>query len=561
MASCACWGLRGHEILWVIVGEGLVLGAVGTVLGLALGIGLGQGLVQLVARTINDLYFVITVSELQIVPFTLVKGCLLGLGATALATVVPGVEAAWAAPQAALRRSGLETRVRGLTPWLAICGVVMMLAALAVLLVSGKDLIAAFTALFLFILGLTLMTPAAVALVVRLVVPVASLLFGTTVQIALRGINASLSRSGVAIAALTLALSATVGVGVMIESFRATVNVWLASTLRADIYVATPSLRSSRTQAELDPRIIELVKDVPGIAQIASGRSVVIESEQGLTEIFTVRMVRDRAPRFQLKGGDPHAVWNAFTNNQAVLVSEPYAYHHDVETGQSIALRTDDGMRAFPVAGVYYDYDSGPGTVLMNRELYDRYWHDRAIDALGLYLSPGSSSEVVMDAIRKAIPEDADAMIRANKEIRQASLEIFDRTFTITHVLRMLAILVAFVGILSALMALQLERARELAVLRAIGCTPAQIGTLVTLQAGCMGLIAGVLALPLGLILAELLIHVINQRAFGWSMQTLVPVEVLVQSVALAVVAALLAGIYPGWKFARSMPAAALRAE
>jgi putative ABC transport system permease protein len=167
----------------------------------------------------------------------------------------------------------------------------------------------------------------------------------------------------------------------------------------------------------------------------------------------------------------------------------------------------------------------------------------------------------VMDDLRRAIPGDSGVLIRENREIRQASLEIFDRTFTITHVLRLLVILVAFVGILSTLMALQLERARELAVLRATGFTPSQTASLVTLQAGFMGLIAGVLALPVGLILAELLIHVINQRAFGWSMQTRIPADVLVQSVVLAIAAALLAAIYPAWRMARSMPAAALRAE
>jgi putative ABC transport system permease protein len=141
------------------------------------------------------------------------------------------------------------------------------------------------------------------------------------------------------------------------------------------------------------------------------------------------------------------------------------------------------------------------------------------------------------------------------------TLEIFDRTFAITNVLRLLAILVAMVGVLSALLALQLERAREFAVLRATGMTVGEIGGLVSLQTGFMGAAAGLLALPTGLLLAAVLIFVINRRAFGWSLPFQVNPLLLLETLALAIFAALLAGLYPMWRMARSRPAEALRAE
>jgi putative ABC transport system permease protein len=125
----------------------------------------------------------------------------------------------------------------------------------------------------------------------------------------------------------------------------------------------------------------------------------------------------------------------------------------------------------------------------------------------------------------------------------------------------LLAMVVAFVGMLSAFMALELERAREFAVLRATGMTPGQLGGLIGLQTAFMGLLAGLFALPAGLILAQVLIQVINRRSFGWSMQTLIEPGLLLQAVGLALAAALLAGLYPGWKLARRSPAAALREE
>src|SRR5262249_14262819 len=152
---------------------------------------------------------------------------------------------------------------------------------------------------------------------------------------------------------------------------------------------------------------------------------------------------------------------------------------------------------------------------------------------------------------------DQEVLVRATRALREASLEIFDRTFAVTVVLRLLATIVAFAGVLSALMALSLERSRELGVLRAQGVTPGEIRVLVTAQTGLMGLVAGLLAIPVGLALAVILIFVINQQSFGWTLQLEVSPVILAQALALAVGAAVLAGLYPGWRMARlSLPAA-----
>ena len=140
-------------------------------------------------------------------------------------------------------------------------------------------------------------------------------------------------------------------------------------------------------------------------------------------------------------------------------------------------------------------------------------------------------------------------------------MEIFDRTFAITGVLQLLVTGVAFVGVLSSLMALQLERQRELGILRVTGMTPGQIWRLVTSQCGLMGIVAGVLAIPVGIMMAMVLIFVINQRSFGWTFPTLVEPSVLLYNMLLAVFAALLAGLYPALKMSQVPPAVVLREE
>jgi putative ABC transport system permease protein len=226
-----------------------------------------------------------------------------------------------------------------------------------------------------------------------------------------------------------------------------------------------------------------------------------------------------------------------------------------------VRLQTDRGLHPFPIEGIYYDYGSDRGVVMMSRTTYTRFYDDRGVSGMAFYAAEGTSVDALVADMRAATSGLQDVIIRSNKALRETSLRVFDRTFTITNVLRILAIVVAFIGVLSALMALELERRREMGVLRATGMTPGQLGGFVTLQTGLMGTIAGVLSLPLGYALAYVLVFVINKRSFGWTLQLTVSADILLQALVLAVGAALLAGLYPAWSMAQARPATALRDE
>jgi putative ABC transport system permease protein len=213
------------------------------------------------------------------------------------------------------------------------------------------------------------------------------------------------------------------------------------------------------------------------------------------------------------------------------------------------------------VGGVFYDYGSSAGVLVMSRTTYDRFWSDRRVSGLAIEAAPGTDVAALVAALRARAGVDQEIVVRSNRALREASLEIFDRTFAITSVLRTLTVAVAFIGMLAALMALQLERAREIAVLRTVGLTPRQVWGLVTAETGLMGLLAGVLAVPGGLMLAGILVLVINRRSFGWTMPIDPSPAILLQGVALSVLAAVLAGLYPAWRMARALPADALRDE
>jgi putative ABC transport system permease protein len=553
-------GVTRGEIFTLVMVEALAIGVIGTAAGLVLGLAMAQGLLRLVTRTINDLYFVLSVREVILTPLAIAMSVVLGVGATLAAALAPALEATGARPREVLTRSRLDARTRRAVPVAAWCGAALLTAGGALLLFPGAGVGLGFAALFLVLIGCALVTPAAAIGLLRILGPMASHVFGLLGRVAARGIVASLSRTAVAIAALMIAVSTAVGVGIMIASFREAVVQWLEGTLRADVYVSPPSLVGSRPDAALDPEVIRRLSHAPGVASASTSRGAVVPSPRGPVQLVALGLETGRVPGFRLRQGRPETVWPAFERGE-VIVSEPYANRHRARVGSVVRLRTDQGERDFRVAGIFYDYGSSAGVVIMHRTTYDRWWTDRAVSSLGLYAAPGTDTTSLVETLRRASAGGPDVVIRSNRDLRDASLEIFDRTFAITAVLRILTGVVAFIGVLSALMALQLERMREIGVLRALGLTPRQVWGMVTAETGLMGLIAGLLAMPVGILLATVLVYAINRRSFGWTMPVDVQPAMLLQGLALAVGAALLAGLYPALRMARAQAAEALRDE
>jgi putative ABC transport system permease protein len=551
-------GASRRQVFGLVLGEAALLGVAGTAIGLGLGLLLGGGLLRLVTRTIEDLYFVMTVRELVVSPATLATAAALGLIGTLLAALPPAYEAATAHPRAALLRSELEMGLRRRLPLLSLAGVGLSAAGMVVLMLSSS-VDASFVGLFGVIIGAALLTPHVTVLLMTVLRPVAGAALGVLGRMAATGVSSSLSRTAPAVAALTVAVAVTIGVAVMIGSFRGSLVDWLDTTLSADVYVSP--VRPGGIAGRIDPAAAALLLADPAVAEVRRYREGPIPTTAGPMELMAIGIDSRLRDHFTFLAGDQDLFWDAFVAGEVLLVSEPFAYHRQVGVGDTIRLRTERGVEPLPVAGVFRDYGSDRGMVMISYPGYRARWDDPTLTTMALILEPGSDRQAVMDRLRSATAPVQPLNIRSNHRLAEISLVVFDRTFAITQVLRLLALIVAFVGVLSALMALQLERARELGVLRANGLTPGQVWTMVISQTGLMGLAAGLMALPLGLVLSVLMIEFVNRRSFGWSIDMATPPEVLLQAVALALGAALLAGLYPAWRMARTSPAEALRSE
>jgi putative ABC transport system permease protein len=455
-----------------------------------------------------------------------------------------------------MRRAELERGTRRRARRTALLALPVIAGGAVLLAVQSRDLYTAFAGLFCVLAAGAMLVPSATMLLMRLSEAPAERIFGLPGVLAVRGVTASLSRTGVATAALAIAVATVIGVGLMIGSFRASLADWLDTTLTSDIYV---SLDSPSDGVALSEAVLRGVAGMPGVRGLSLTRSSRLPTARAGELLIRAVQPGPRGWGFEVVSGTDATA--KLASGSGVLLSEPFAFRHGLAVGDDLELPTTRGRREFEIVGIFRDYNMGGNSLVMSLELYRRFWNDQTLTGIGLDLEPGYDSGDIESRLRAVLPSDAGFRLRSSEVMRRISLEIFDRTFKITEVLRMLAATVAFLGVLSALLSIELERTRELAVLRSVGFAPRQLRTLLLTQTGLLGAAAGIAAAPLGTVLAALLIHVINRRSFGWTMELILSPGPIATGLALAIGAALLAGVYPALRIGRIELGAALREE
>ena len=563
LGSLRALGVTRGEIFSIILVEAGLLGVIGTALGLGLGYLLGRGAVQMVTTSINDLFFVVTVRRIDFPSLTILKGTVSGIAAALTTATLPAYEATNVRPASALQRSNIEERTRTALNWVSGVGVGMLLLG-TTLLIPEWHLSITFVGVFAIIIGISLLTPVLTLGFMRVLSGLTRFSgksFSPLIRLAIRDITRSLSRTSIAIAALMVAVSVIVGVGLMISSFRLTVERWLTDLLQADIFVSAPSLISDQATFSLPQGVVEQLATFPGVAQIATSRLVNVSAgDLGVIQLAAVSMdIAGEKRHYKAAVGNPATTWEALEAG-GLIINEPLSNRFKLGVGDEIVLLTDRGEQRFPIVAVAYDFDVHPGA-LIGDAVYRTYWNDADLSSAALFVETDVDVNAKINELRAVFAGEAELIIRSSRGLREHSLAIFDRSFSITVALQILATLVAFIGILSALMSLQLERRREIGTLRAVGMTRRQLWQLTLVETGLMGTTAGIIAMPTGFVLAMILIYIINLRSFGWTLQIHLQPVYFLQALMVALVAALLAGVYPAWRVGGMQPADALREE
>jgi putative ABC transport system permease protein len=551
-------GATRAQLLRIILLEAAGLALMGGTLGLAAGLVLGRGLVGMVSRTINDLYYVVAVNSVTLPAREPLLAIGAALAVALAAAAVPALEAVYSTPQWTLRASVLEGRARRVAAVLLGVSVLLAVSCAVIVLVTQRSVLGGFAALVLVLLSVAAATPAALYAAARLLAR-SRVCASPPMRLALGSVAGSLSRTGVAVAALAMAVAAMLGISIMVDSFRESLRDWLSYTLQADVYVGAPGPGFARPERRLDAAVVADLVRVPGVAGYSGSRRVIVDSDRGPVVLDAMDFTPSMRVGVPLTISAPDA-WPRFQQG-AVLLAQPLAYYLSLDVGSQLRLTTAQGPRSFSVVGVFRDYGNDRGSVRISRAVYQRLWQDDSVGALAMYIVPGTDIKALVGRLYAAAAGRQALQVNTPAQVRDISLAIFDRTFIITRVLNWLAAGVAAIGLLSALLAWQLGCMHELALLRALGLTRSGAALMLQAQTIFMGTVALLAALPAGILTALLLVRVINRRAFGWQIDLHLHPAQVSSAIARALLAAAAAGVYPAWRMARAPLAQDLREE
>jgi len=532
-------GVTRSQLATLLVAEGAIVGIVGSALGLALGFVLAQAAVRISGADFGAGYFRGVAPILSPAPLALMLFFGLGVLTAMLASLVPALEAARSPPAPALKAGDDERAFARLRPsWPGV--VTIGAGAVTALLppVAGLPLFG-YIAIALLLIG-TLMLMPRIAVVLLAVLPLPR---GAPPRLALLQMRGAPGQVAVSLAAIVASVSLMVSMAIMVASFRISLDTWLERVLPADVYVrAGAAGDSAYMTADDQAHIVAL----PGVRRAEFLREQLLLLDAGRPRIYLLARTIDAANlsrQLQLVSGPvtvaagaPPPAWV----NEAMV--DLYAF----TPGKMIELPIAGKRAAFTVAGVWRDYARPHGAVVIDRERYIALTGDRSATNGALWLAPGTNLEELGRVIVRDVPGGARLEIAAPGEIREFSLKAFDRTFAVTYALELAAVVIGLFGLSSSFGALVLSRRREFGMLRHIGMTRRQIGSMLAAEGVTItgiGLSAG---FALGWLISLVLIHVVNRQSFHWSMELAVPWTWLAGSAVLVLALSTLTALASG---------------
>ena len=519
IATLRSLGMTSKAIIFLYGTEALCIGAAGSCLGVAMGVFMAQGALSFISQTIRNLYAFLEVRHVLLSPEALLTGFGVGVGVSLVSGLFPAIAASRQSPHQGVVEGRGKVEVRP--------------AAIAALVASA--LLIAFIAYWLNLQALARETPllgylsaAAVILATALLsLPVVLLgsfvvrrILGGSVNgwLAAHGLGRHPYRNGVTLSSLAIAVAMLVSLIIMIESFRATVEVWTHQTLKADFYAAPASRFIKGSQASISEDALSAIRGVSGVAAVDGFRAMRLpwRGRRITLAAGDFRIVAERGRLLFLDGDSKETLTRARVRGEAII-TETFANLYGVKKGDLLRLPAPVGEVPVRVAGVYYDYTTDGGFVVVDREFLKKHWGDERLSSLAIYFTKNAQPDDVRKSLENVL--DSTMVLISNAGLKKRVLSIFDQTFAITYALEFIAVVVALLGVATGLSSNILERVHEIGALRAMGLTRKGIVCSIMGEAAILGVLSVFTGLAAGVSLAAILIFVVNKLSFGWTIQ------------------------------------------
>jgi putative ABC transport system permease protein len=545
-------GATRAQVMGLVLAEAALLGVLGTALGIPLGWTAARLELGSVSATVQNLYLLEGIDRVSLTPALAVLAVALGLAGALGGALLPALDLSRRDPRALLASLTLQERSAvAAGPLFAAALLAPPLSAAAYALLAPSRRWAGFA----LALGVLVALPLAAPLLVRALGGAVrprrfSLGWGA------RTLALHLRSSAVAVGALAVSVAMLTGITVMVSSFRGTVVRWLDQTVRADVYVTTPTWSRARGEATLSPRVLASLARADGVRQVDRLRQTFARvGERRVAVVGIDADLAGGAERVRLVRGEAAEAMGRVRQG-AALVSEPLALRERLEAGVRLRMAGPAGEVEVPVAGVYHDYGNEAGTVLLDLGCFAALFGEGSPSNAALYLEPGLDPEAAVDRLRRDLQGEA-VTVRSNRSLRGDVLSIFEQTFAVTRLLQGMGLVVAVAGVLLTLLTAAQERRAEVALYRALGATRLQAFRVFAGKGVGIAALGVALGLPGGAALAWVLVRLVNRDFFGWTLELEWPVGALASQSLVILAAGLLASAYPAAR-ASDAPAAEL---
>jgi len=553
-----CLGASQRQLGSLYLLEAFIFAIVGGILGVVGGWALSKLLVGYVSTTINDLYASLRPGPVTLDASAFAKGLAVSITSCLVGAAIPLFRASQTQPVNVFRgtaRAGASAKV---STNLLFTGLALLAACWGIYKLPTNSPLVGFVLALVVALAFAFICPAATRFVCKLIDRAARPMQSLPVQMAASGVSRSLGITGVAVAAMMLAMAMTVGVRTMVSSFRGALDTWMDRRFAADVFVAPELLVNHKIDATIDPKIEDWIKTQPQTAAAFGLRTTSTQIKDKSALLLGTDMDEILGPQFPIKSSESGKTFNPQTD---ILISEPLAGRTNWSPGQTITLDTPTGPHPFHIHAIFYDFGNERGQLIIPRAAYAKIWNDNRLTSLHVRLKPNNDAETTAAEwsreLRKIYPVVSNSFAHVKHEV----MNIFDRTFKVTDVLSWLAGGVAFCGLAGSLLSLSLARRRDYSVLAAVGMSRPQTATWVLGQGLLIAWISAAVAVIAGTVLAYVLSYVIQYRSFGWSIPTSPQPRFWLEAFILATIAAAVAAIYPIYRLTHSAPAESLRQE
>ena len=560
-------GAPRRAIVRGLLKEAGLLGLAGVALGLPVGVMLAQRIMPAMASIlVLGLNVPVQSASVTIAPGPLVIAATMGLVATLLAALAPAVRAVRVPVVAVIRARGrlpvtLDASRRALALRLAP-------VLVAILLPVGAAFTGASIFGVLFIPVLLLATCAWIAPLVRwLEGPLSAVLVvlaGAPGRFAVADLNRVPQRTVMTVSILTVGLAAVVWFGAMGRSFETFIVGSLGAVRRSDLIVASEFSDGKDTVA-VSERLVEEVGAVDGVEAVSGERTSVWDSPHGEIGIVAFDAAQFRNPRLAQWDFDGSPVSDALervARGAAIFAGSSFMMHHDVHVGDEIALDTPTGPYRVAVAGVStVSFWSSMGDIVIERGTYERLWKDNLVNRVHVLVKPDHDRDTVRRAIAQRVGRAFRVQVLTAPELAEAFAALVRRGFSMTTAIEIITLIVVMLGTADALAASVVDRTRELGTLRAVGVSPRRIGIMLLTQSLTMGAMGVILASFAGYALSVVWVRWTMRAGLGWVIHLEFHPAALGLAVGLAVLACMLAVVFPARRAMRLSPAEALRYE